>query len=573
MSSWGAEVGVMPADRGKNKHKVVAHAACATHWNESPAGCCLHVPLCTKRADRIQDWQFLQCSHGGWDKVPLLTKSSCQAPGTDSKRAATDLSYCLGGIMCSAVMIFWPEHIQQKTHHHWKVNRALRRRKIRYNSPSRCFTVFCDVKNTARKAGNEQAVCAPSPKKCDKGKAGLQSLHNFLHPLFYITILFPCTKEEGLDSSVSWVTKGPRNQCLMSCIPIAGVLSHVTGANLRAKPLAPVAWHGVAAYPTPELHLGVHGAPCLYLPGRVYLGGLMLKRKGVDTFQNWMCASPFLALTFPLLLFLFQLSAARNGLRDNKPISLQHCAYLLVGYLICKCTSSPTAAVTFFSQKVLHTRRAEWSSSYRKGVRGRWRKPVACQPSWYKEPLCLLSLSITMSSRVWIQYYIFWKLLRCIPGKYLLYSYFPKVHMWHWKLESSPTTICSCTKLRRALKKWVSPKGINKQKQSRAFSGSARKWRELAVFYSQPHPSLWTSDWAMYWRWKMTLLDLSCLQRMAVFALKCLSADASLGEKPTPAERTLSPGSAVGRTLKLKRDLHRSSGNTLQFLNPLKVSC
>lgn len=142
------------------------------------------------------------------------------------------------------------------------------------------------MKNTARKAGNEQAVCAPSPKKCDKGKAGLQSLHNFLHPLFYITILFPCTKEEGLDSSVSWVTKGPRNQCLMSCIPIAGVLSHVTGANLRAKPLAPGAWHGVAAYPTPELHLGVHGAPCLYLPGRVYLGGLMLKRKGVDTFQN-----------------------------------------------------------------------------------------------------------------------------------------------------------------------------------------------------------------------------------------------------------------------------------------------
>lgn len=145
--------------------------------------------------------------------------------------------------------------------------------------------------------------------------------------------------------------------------------------------------------------------------------------------------------------------------------------------------------------------------------------------------------------------------------------------MWHWKLESSPTTIRSCTKLRHALKKWVSPKGINKQKQSRAFSGGARKWRELGVFYSQPHTSLWTSDWAMYWRWKMTLLDLSCLQRMAVFALKCLSVDASLGEKPIPAERTLFPGSAVGRTLKLKRDLHRSSGNTLQFLNPLKVSC
>lgn len=142
------------------------------------------------------------------------------------------------------------------------------------------------MKNTARKAGNEQAVCAPSPKKCDKGKAGLQPLHNFLHPLFYITVLFPCRKEGGLDSSVSWVTEGPRNQCLMSCIPIAGVLSHVTGASLRAKPLAPDAWHGVAAYPTPELHLGAHGAPCLYLPGRVYLGDLMLKRKGVDTFQN-----------------------------------------------------------------------------------------------------------------------------------------------------------------------------------------------------------------------------------------------------------------------------------------------
>lgn len=130
MSSWGAEVGVMPADRGKSKHKVVVRGACAARWNESPAGCCLHGPLCTKQSDEIQDWQFCQCSRGAWDKVPLLAKSSCQAPGTDSKRAATDLSYCLGGITCSAVMIFWPEHIQ-KTHHHRKVNRALRWRKIR----------------------------------------------------------------------------------------------------------------------------------------------------------------------------------------------------------------------------------------------------------------------------------------------------------------------------------------------------------------------------------------------------------------------------------------------------------
>lgn len=59
--------------------------------------------------------------------------------------------------------------------------------------------------------------------------------------------------------------------------------------------------------------LGFHRAPCLYLAGRVYPEGMMLKWKGVDAFQNWVYANSFSAFNLPPSLAFVLVGSSEEG--------------------------------------------------------------------------------------------------------------------------------------------------------------------------------------------------------------------------------------------------------------------
>lgn len=72
---------------------------------------------------------------------------------------------------------------------------------------------------------------------------------------------------------------------------------------------------------------------------------------------------------------------------------------------------------------------------------------------------------------------------------------------------------------------------------------------------------------------KDNIIRFELLTRNSHVSWKCLSAVSSLRGKTYSCWGDSSPGSAAGSTLNLRRALHRSLGNTLQCLDPLKVSC
>lgn len=74
----------------------------------------------------------------------------------------------------------------------------------------------------------------------------------------------------------------------------------------------------------PNCAVGFHKAYCSYLARRVYPGDLMLKRKGVGTFQNWVYARSFWALTFPFSCFClgWQRQGLEAGITNPAPSQL-----------------------------------------------------------------------------------------------------------------------------------------------------------------------------------------------------------------------------------------------------------
>lgn len=157
------------------------------------------------------------------------------------------------------------------------------------------------------------------PKNALRARQVFNLYRTFGTPLFTPLFSFRVGKR-GFDSSVSWVAWGLGNLCLTSAIRIAGVCFHVTGASPQAKHLTPVVV-GQQCTPHQNRTRGFHRVPCSYLAGRVYPGSSMLKRKGVDAFQNLSVCKLFLSINLPLLLFLFWLAAMRSRRRDNKPSS------------------------------------------------------------------------------------------------------------------------------------------------------------------------------------------------------------------------------------------------------------
>lgn len=165
--------------------------------------------------------------------------------------------------------------------------------------------------------------------------------------------------------------------------------------------------------------------------------------------------------------------------------------------------------------------------------------------------------------------------MRHIPGKYLLYSYFPKVYMEHWKLESSPATKCSCTQcqqLRGTLRKWVSLKRVNLQKWSCVFCGGARNRRQPGVLSTAPF--IISDKWTRYhWKVKDGGFGFELLERNSCvwmqMSFRCLFCEG----KTYSCWGDSFPGSAAGSTLNLKCALCTSLVNVLHCLNPLKVSC